>query len=446
MNRFWLKRTLNKTLLGLLVLVGLALLSSSCEKSNGEIGAGKFIEDRPELGEKLSFSVVSYTTNWDSITTKNPVSVALGNLNDPIFGKLNAAFTTRLLLSKLSPDFGDSTVCDSVKVRLAYQNTYGLRGDSIHLEVLPVIEPMSDTINYYSNTMPVMGPSIMDTTLMIDPSVPVFNGIDTSVGYLTFDLDPSFFQEKLFDAAIAGEDYLIDNESFVASVPGLHFRDAGTGTSALSFFNLTASGSLIQLFYHTGAQDTVPKLFTMTFGQNFGDPGLSFNSYENDFTTADFGIDMQDTLNGEVLTYSQGAGGARTILEFPGLDTLIGKGYSINRAEIIAHVLQGTASPYTLPNTLLILQDLDSSQALIKDYTNPINPAGGAVNRADLREFRYRFNVTRMVHDFVNEKEKILPVILTPASSNSSAARVVLGGGLHPTIPVEFNVYYTKSD
>ncbi|HAR22392.1 MAG TPA: hypothetical protein DCR47_07515, partial [Cryomorphaceae bacterium] len=117
MNRFWLKRTLNKTLLGLLVLVGLALLSSSCEKSNGEIGAGKFIEDRPELGEKLSFNVVSYTTNWDSITTKNPVSVALGNLNDPIFGKLNAAFTTRLLLSKLSPDFGDSTVCDSVKVR-----------------------------------------------------------------------------------------------------------------------------------------------------------------------------------------------------------------------------------------------------------------------------------------------------------------------------------------
>jgi len=83
------------------------------------------------------------------------------------------------------------------------------------------------------------------------------------------------------------------------------------------------------LFYHTGSQDTVPKLFTMTFGQNFGDPGLSFNTYENDFTSADFAIDMQDTVNGELLTYTQGAGGARTVLEFPGLDTLIGKGYSI---------------------------------------------------------------------------------------------------------------------
>ena len=177
-----------------------------------------------------------------------------------------------------------------------------------------------------------------------------------------------------------------------------------------------------------------------TTDPSFGDGGVISSG------TADFVIDMQDTVNGEMLTYTQGAGGARTVLEFPGLDTLIGKGYSINRAEIITHVLQGTASPYTLPNTLLILQDQDSAQALIKDYTSPVNPAGGAINRADLREFRYRFNVTRMVHDFVNEKEEVLPVILTPASSSSSAARVVLGGGLHPTIPVEFNVYYTKSE
>ena len=47
MNRYWLKKTLNKSLLGFLAFVGLALFSSSCEKSNGEIGAGKFVEDRP---------------------------------------------------------------------------------------------------------------------------------------------------------------------------------------------------------------------------------------------------------------------------------------------------------------------------------------------------------------------------------------------------------------
>ena len=90
---------MNKTILGFLAFVGLALLNSSCEKSNGEIGAGKFVEDRPELGEKLTYDVVSYTTDWDSISTKNPRAVALGNLNDPIFGKLDASFTSRILLS-----------------------------------------------------------------------------------------------------------------------------------------------------------------------------------------------------------------------------------------------------------------------------------------------------------------------------------------------------------
>jgi len=110
------------------------------------------------------------------------------------------------------------------------------------------------------------------------------------------------------------------------------------------------------------------------------------------------------------------------------------------------HVLQGTASPYTLPGTLLLLENYDSTQALIKDYTSSINPTGGAAYRADIREYRYRFYCTRMVHEMVNDREKVVPLILATAAANSNVHRVVLGGGMHPTIPVEFNVYYTKSD
>ena len=50
-----------------------------------------------------------------------------------------------------------------------------------------------------------------------------------------------------------------------------------------------------------------------------------------------------------------------------------------------------------------------------------------------------------MVHDFLNERDTILPVILAPASSSGNLHRVVLGGGMHPTIPAEFNVYFTRS-
>ena len=120
MNPYLLNPTLNNLLRVFTVACLVAVLFISCEQSNGEIGSGKFSDNRPELGEKLSFPVVSYTSTWDSISTKSPARVILGNLNDPIFGAVNSSFTTRILLSKTSPDFGAGTVCDSVKVRIGY--------------------------------------------------------------------------------------------------------------------------------------------------------------------------------------------------------------------------------------------------------------------------------------------------------------------------------------
>ena len=71
MNLSLLKAMPSKFRLALSLFVA-AVLFSSCEKSNGSIGSGKFVDDRPELGEKLTFPVVSYTQSWDSISTKEP--------------------------------------------------------------------------------------------------------------------------------------------------------------------------------------------------------------------------------------------------------------------------------------------------------------------------------------------------------------------------------------
>ena len=403
------------------------------------------MDDRPELGEKLTFPVVSYTIGWDSVSTKNPSQVILGNYNDPLFGRTNASFVSRILLSKSSPDFGAGTICDSVKVRIAYSGYYGVEGDQIHLEVSPVSSELIDSISYYSNGSIDHENSIVDTLVALAPSDTVFNGVDELVGYLTFDADPDYFQEHIFDAAVNGEAHFADNEDFVKEVPGLWFRDIGMGSTIAGYFNLEASGSLIELYYHTGVDDTVAKVFDLTFGQNFSDPSLSYNLFTNDYSNASFDIDMMDTLNGEVLTYVQGGSGVRTYLKFPGLDTLIGKEYSINKADLSFDVLQGTAGVYRFPSSLIVIQDLDSTQQLIKDYTSAINSTGGIVSRTDVREFNYTFNVTRMVHDFVNEREEILPVMLAPASSSGNLHRVVLGGGMHPSIPAEFNVYFTRS-
>jgi len=427
-----------------LILCG--ILFSNCERSNGSIGSGKFVEDRSELGEKLVFPVVSYTSAWDSIFTRNPNHVVLGNLQDPVFGQVNSSFVTRFMLSKVSPDFGAGTTCDSVKIRIAYTNHYGIQDDSIHLHVYPLITSLIDTVAYYSNDSVEYELPIVDTVLNINTRDTVFNGVNQLSGYLSFDADPAYFQEHIFDASIAGESHFTDNNSFVEEIPGLYFKDVGSGSTVAGYLDLESSGSLIQLYYHTGETDTIPKVFNLTFGQNFGDPILNFNLYEHDYSSAQFDLSMMDTVNGETVSYIQGGSGVRTYLKFPGLDTLIGQNLSINRADLRFHVVQGSASGYRFPNTLLVIQDQDSSQQLIRDYRSIANQTGGGASRTDIREFRYDFNVTRMIHEFVNEREEILPVILAPAATSANLHRVVIGGGMHPVIPAEFNVYYTRSN
>jgi hypothetical protein len=259
---------LNKKVFRVLACTALALSVLSCEKSNGTIGSGNFVDDRPELGSKLSFPVVSYTTAWDSIVTSSPIRAVLGNMNDPLFGSVQSSFATRIMLGKVNPDFGDSTICDSVKVRLAYSTTYGVVGGDIHLQMAPLKYPLIDTIKYYSNQLPETEAPIADTVLTLDPSTIVYNGVDSLINTLTFDADPSYFQSVIFDAAIAGEAHFADNNDFVDIVPGLHVRDVGTGNSATGYFDLSAGGSVIQLYWLPGygAKGLQPDLRSKLWG------------------------------------------------------------------------------------------------------------------------------------------------------------------------------------
>ena len=438
----------NRIIVGLFSLA-LAFSLGSCERSNGAIGSDKFDDDRAVLGEKLTFPLVMYTEKMDSVSTKSPSQVVLGNLLDPVFGRTEAAFSTRIILSKVDPDFAPETVVDSVKLRIAYSGTYGLTGGTMQLQVFPLLDPFVDTLSYYSNYVPAIGPALADTNLLFDPSVKIFNGVDSLTGFLACDLDPAYFQQWIVDAAINGETYLSDNDDFVQQVPGLHFRDGGAGMQGAGYFDLDASASLIQLYYHVGATDTVPKVFSLTFGQNFGDPVASVNHYSHDHSTAEFDLTNQDSAAGEARTYAQSGGGVRTVIEIPGLDTLIGKGYSINRADLKVYAVQGTSSPWAMPGTLLALMDVDTASILVKDYTSTgstTTGTGGTVAQLDVREYAYNFNFTRTVHDFINDRERVHRLFLIPSGSGASMSRLVLAGGMNSYVPAEFNVYYTKSE
>ena len=409
------------------------------------MGSGYFSGDRAELGSKLEYPVVLYTEAWDSIISTNASNHILGQYTDPIFGGVKSSISARVLMSKLDPDFGAGAVCDSVKLKLSYRGYYGDTTGPFNLRVSVLQDPI-DTLIYYSNVQFPLSDVLVDTSLQMNMRSWNYNGVDSLRGVLMADLNTSYFQQMLFQASEDGESYLETNDEFIKEVAGLHFETTSMG-NGLAYFDMTASKSTIDLYYHVGEGDTIPKVYTLTFGQNLGDPLRFVSHYSHDYTTAAFDTAMQDTLLGGVNAYTQGVAGARTVISLAGLDTLVGKGYSINRAELVIPVHQGTAYPYSLPPMMLLKEDHDTAfYTVYNNINSSITGVGGNAIKSEYREFKYTFNVTSLIHKYVNTDYGIQRLIVTPSASSSNAYRAVLNGGIHPSEPAQFYLYYTRSN
>jgi hypothetical protein len=138
-------------------------------------------------------------------------------------------------------------------------------------------------------------------------------------------------------------------------------------------------------------------------------------------------------------------GGAMTQIHLPDLKSLQDSGFIINRAEIIVPVRSGSVGNYGLPSTLLMLEDKGTTRPFIDDYANGGITTGGELEIGRLRDQKYVFNITRLVHRYISTNDTIYPLSLIPSASASRGWRAVLNGYLDPVNPLEFNIYYTKS-
>jgi len=108
-------------------------------------------------------------------------------------------------------------------------------------------------------------------------------------------------------------------------------------------------------------------------------------------------------------------------------------------------VREGSVSKYPLPTSLLLLEDTDSKRILIDDYNSGGLTVDGKLVNAQLRDKTYTFNVTRLIHRYINTEDTIFPLVVLPASSASQGWRAVLNGNQDPVKPMQFNLYYTKT-
>ena len=171
----------------------------------------------------------------------------------------------------------------------------------------------------------------------------------------------------------------------------------------------------------------------------------SVNSFSQDLTMGGPDLENQDTINGEATVYAQAMGGVVTTVQLPNLKELRDSNWVINRAELVFPVRSGSVTKYQLPTGLLILENKPNARILIDDYLSGGISVDGGLERGILRDNSYTFNISRLVHRYINTEDTIQPLLLLPELASSQGWRAVLNGNSDPVKPPQFNIYYTKT-
>jgi hypothetical protein len=426
------------------ILVMAPFVFIACEKSTGEIGLGQVIDSKAVLGVRENVPVKAYTVEFDSILSTGPSQEVVGNYNDPYFGNVDASFSTHLLLSLLSPDFGDEPVCDSVVMYLGYKGYYGDTASPVTFVVSELGDYLDPDSNYYSNQNFTNGQELGRITTIPRPYTTVNDEDVTIAPALRLELDKDYFQSKVINASRLSQGYFVNNVEFVKYMYGLQVSADGAA-DGLTYFDISSLSSFIKIYYRETPTDTVTRRYEMYYGIFSSGNFVSVNTFRQDFTNAQFDLTSQDTTQGEATIYAQAMGGAVAQIDLSALKYYRDSGYIINRAELILPVRDGSVGKYRLPNSLLLIENRGDSKPFVDDYGSGNLDVGGDLDLADLRDKQYTFNITRLAHRYINTKDSIYPLNILPASSASRGWRAVLNGNQDPVRPLRFNIYFTKT-
>lgn len=439
--------------IALRAILGVAsFLFIACEKSTGEIGLNQVIDSKAELGTKLNLPIIAYNAPFDSIVSTGASQDLAGAYIDPYLGGVTASFNTHLLLSTLSPDFGDAPVCDSVVMFLAYRGYYGDTSMPATFVVSELGEEIDLTKKYYSNYNFTLAKELGRVSTVVRPRTIISHNLDTLSPALKVNLDKDYFQEKLINASRLSKQYFVNNTEFVKHVYGIKVSTEGY-SKGLYYFNIGSLSSFIKIYYRSNPTDTVSDVYEMFYGVFSSGNYVSVNTFSQDFTLGGPNFETQDTINGEATIFSQAMGGSVAKVVLPNLKELKDSNWIINRAELIVPVREGSVGQYPPPTALLILEDNGKTRLTIDDYSAIFIAgrsysslgAGGTLELGMLREKSYTFNITRLVHRYITTEDTIFPLALLPSSAASQAWRAVLNGNQDPVKPMEFNIYYTKT-
>ncbi|MCB0509141.1 MAG: DUF4270 domain-containing protein [Bacteroidetes bacterium] len=414
----------------LLLVFGALMLFSQCQKDPSVAGPdnGDFLERIDTLASE------AYTVLIDAENAKNQNDVALGKVVDSRFGTSMASFYSQLRLTTNSFTPGANAVLDSAVLVIAIESVYGNMDVPLDIEVYRLEEELVSETSYTNNLSLSVGSTLigaLDGYTYPDDAASIRIPMSAA------------FASELF--GLFGTSTTESSDNFLAYLDGIYVSiDPATGGDGHLDLDLTNANSALNLYFRSdNANDSIYS-FVMD------EQAIRLNKYEHDFSSSELQAAIDDPSTNEENILLSGFGVSKARVYLPDLSVLQGK--IINQAKLSFYQTdynQALANEFDVPEYLFLSGGIegDSIQYTLTDYSSTDPTAyGGTIQLKEVNgSFTnvYTYSLPRFLQRVVNE-ETTLEYLVLEVLNNNNAARVKLGGGSHPDLPIKLEILYTK--
>jgi len=398
--------------------------------------------------------VITYRPGVDSRT------YLLGNLDDPLFGKVKSELYLSFLLNASPPDF--STVqqngFDSLVLILQY-DTLGAYGNATSQQKISVYE-LTDSISirdtFYSDTSFRFKPqplAVASKVIRMKDSVSVIDPLTKKTvklaPHLRIRMNDDFGRaiiqnttdtktDALFSRFFRGVYITSETELNQPMMYGFNF--SGAALSSQSELNK------LRIYYKVPSGDS-----TLSRTYDFTINTATVNRFIHDISGSQAEASLNDALKAKDLTFLQAMGSVKTRVRINDLHKM--KGKLINKATLdvyIADIAAGSGT-YSPPAQIVAETRDDKGRSLlvpdisqlINNNVNFTNVFGGTI-AAQGTVRKYTMNITNHVKTALRDTSYNADIYLNILTEAERPQRVVFYGSGHPTYPMKLKITYTK--
>lgn len=470
---------------------------TACKKINEPTDLGRDLippVDNVNTFEKYLATITDNKLFNDSSYASFNDNVALGHINDPVFGETSAdIYFSIARISYSLPVFDSLVTIDSVILSLTYKGAYGdtsVAQPPLSVTVHEIQGSSNPATRFHDSSFyqfdnpdfPVSGALGSKTFLPrnLSDSVRIVNkpGDTTKVAnVLRIPLTNFNF---LAEIGGIGDTAIKNDSALQARFKGLAVKTNNTGNT-LAYFNPSEANSRL-IVYYKGKVDGKDSALRSEFFHKYIDPGtfgvpLTVNppNFRNGLANiikrnpggTPYASNSAPQVVDDVIYLQSGPNGSITTINLPELNNF--ENSVIHLAELIITKLPSAEENKFPPPGRLFLDRItelpDTALVFLNDFLNSdgldFNRFGGTLKT----DGTYRFNITRTVQGIVTRKEKnytlrlhvpFKSVLTVPGSTAPlnlqvlnvpAAGRVVLAGGNYtpnPNMSMRLRLVYSK--